>query len=252
MFETAVIHPQAQGADRRAALLTASVGAHGLVIIAIIAAGLQSLRFPLNAPKELGTWSPIPVVELPIARGTTTAKPTPEASKPAVTPKTPTAPPTDSTPQIIPNDVPTVASGPAAASDAGSGAPGTGTGDGPVGIPTGEVGGLPPDLTSTKPAPQPETKIYRASEVTPPVVITRVSPDYPRLAQMARKSGWVIVECVIGQDGRTRDARVVGSSWEPFEKPALDAVSQWVFRPGLHDGVAVNSMFELRVTFTLH
>jgi protein TonB len=249
MFETAVIHPHAQGADRRAALLTASIGAHGLVIIAIVAAGLQSLRFPLNAPKELGTWSPIPVVQLPVAQGTTTARPTPQPTRPQAAPATPTAPRTDAAPQTIPNDVPTVAS--TSTGDPGPGTPGPGT-DGPLGVPNGVPGGLPPDLTNSRPAPEPETKIYRASEVTPPVVVTRVSPDYPRLAQMARKSGWVIVECVIGQDGRTRDARVVGSSWEPFEKPAIDAVSQWVFRPGLHDGVPVNSMFELRVTFTLH
>jgi TonB family protein len=250
MFETAVVRPQAQAADRRVGLLSLSVAAHSLAGIALLTASLNSLKFPIDAPHQMSLWSPMPVIELPIAQGhPNVTKPTQQAARPQQSARVQTAPP-DAAPQIIPSDVPRVAVASTSTGDTGTSNTGPGSGEGPIGDVNGVPGGLeiaPPNAHAA-----PETHVYHSSEVNAlPVVITRVSPDYPRLAQMAHRSGWVIVECVIDKSGRTRDAHVVGSSWEVFDKPALDAVSQWTFKPGQMRGEAVDTLFELRVTFTL-
>ena len=59
-----------------------------------------------------------------------------------------------------------------------------------------------------------------------PVKVRHVPPIYPAIAQQARVEGIVIIEAIIGVDGRVRDARVLRS--QPlFDEAALAAVRQW-------------------------
>jgi TonB family protein len=248
MFETAVIRAQTQAPERRAGLLTASVAAHTLAVGALIIASVQSLTLPTRAPNQISAFSPIPVVELPRQKGDEHGSVT-VTRQPAQPSRTVTAP-ANTAPQVIPDQTHAASSpaGPADPND--SGGPGN---DQPLGDPNGVDHGLPiAPTTPVTPVADPATTIYRASEVNPPVVVTRVLPEFPRIAQTMHKSGWVIVECVIDSSGHIRDARVTGSSWDVFDKPALDAVQQWMFKPGTLNGQAVNTLFELRVTFTLH
>jgi TonB family protein len=59
----------------------------------------------------------------------------------------------------------------------------------------------------------------------------------------------VIVECIIDKTGHIRDAHVVGSNFGAFERPALDAVQQWLFAPGTLHGEPVDTIFDLTVKF---
>jgi periplasmic protein TonB len=254
MFETAVVRAQTQAAPRRVGMLSASIAVHTFAGAAIIIASIHSLQFPTNAPRQ--TEFLIPVAAPPIQQGDTHGgrleQPKPKQVAAAL-PKVQTAPP-DAAPHVIPEQTPTTVIDPNAnasttPTDGGINDDLIGNGN-RRGDPNGvKEGGMPPDGQIV---PSEPTKIYKATEVTPPVVITRVSPEYPRLAVAAHRSGFAIVECVIDNSGHIRDARVVGSSWEVFEKPALDAVQQWVFKPGVLNGQAVNTLFELKVTFTLH
>jgi protein TonB len=251
MFETAVIRNQTQAGQRRAGMLTASIGIHSFAIAAILIASIHSLKFPVNAPNQMELFK-IAAPPPPMAKGDPNggAKPKVQPQQAAVKPPTVVR---DAAPQTIPTQAPTpqpasADTNPGPATDGSTGGDKIGNGN-PIGVKDGVDGGLEPD-TPVKPA-APEV-IYRASDVNPPVVITRVSPEYPHIAMVAHKSGWAIVECVIDNNGRIRDAHVVGSSWAVFERPALDAVNQWVFKPGSLNGQAVNTLFELRVTFTLH
>jgi protein TonB len=253
MFETAVVRAQTQAAPRRVGMLSASIAVHTFVGAAIIIASLHSLQFPTNAPRQTEFLIPVatPQIQLGDQHGGRLAQPKPKQAAAAL-PKVQTAP-ADAAPQTIPQQTVAAVDPNANASTTPSDG---GTNDGPIGNgnrigdPNGvKDGGMPPDgqIVPSEPA-----KIYKATEVTPPVVITRVSPEYPRIAMNAHRSGFAIVECVIDNSGHIRDAHVVGSSWEPFEKPALDAVQQWIFKPGVLNGQAVNTLFELKVTFTLH
>jgi protein TonB len=86
--------------------------------------------------------------------------------------------------------------------------------------------------------------------IRPPTQITRVQPVYPAVAQSARVSGVVILEALIGADGRVSDARVLRSI-PLLDQAALDAVRQWVYAPTLLNGVPVPIVMTVTVTFTL-
>ena len=92
MFETSVVHVQARAADRRLGLLTISVVAHAAIIIAIVAAGLASVKMPNQAPLQMT----IPFFEhIPPALGN-------PGARPAVRPPTPQQQQTHTSVSILP------------------------------------------------------------------------------------------------------------------------------------------------------
>jgi len=98
------------------------------------------------------------------------------------------------------------------------------------------------------PAPVPPVRLH--SGIKPPAKIRDVSPVYPEIAQRARVEGIVILEAVIGVDGRVTEARVLRSI-PLLDQPALDAVRQWTFTSALLNGVPVPVIMTVTVTFTL-
>ena len=63
-------------------------------------------------------------------------------------------------------------------------------------------------------------------------------------------SGVVILEAVIGVDGRVADAKVLRSI-PLLDQAAVDAVRQWVYTPTLLNGVPVPVIMTVTVNFTL-
>ena len=88
------------------------------------------------------------------------------------------------------------------------------------------------------------------SDVKPPTKIKDVPPVYPFIAQAAKVGGMVIIEAVVGPDGRVTDARILRSI-PLLDRAALDAVSQWVYTPTLFNGVPVAVIMTVTVTFAL-
>ena len=80
--------------------------------------------------------------------------------------------------------------------------------------------------------------------------MTDVQPRYPPEAMAARVQGMVIVELVIGPDGRVTDAKVLRSI-PALDEAALEAVRQWTYTPTLLNGVAVPVIMTTMVTFQL-
>jgi protein TonB len=77
-----------------------------------------------------------------------------------------------------------------------------------------------------------------------------VNPWYPPEAQAARIQGVVILEAVIGVDGRVTDARILRSI-PALDQAAVDAVRQWQYTPTLMNGVPVPVIMTVTVQFTL-
>jgi protein TonB len=73
---------------------------------------------------------------------------------------------------------------------------------------------------------------------------------YPPIAKAARVEGVVIVETRIGTDGRVVDARILRSI-ELLDQAALDAIRQWEFEPTLLNGVPVEVIAAVTVSFSL-
>jgi protein TonB len=80
--------------------------------------------------------------------------------------------------------------------------------------------------------------------------IFRVEPRYPQMAIIARISGPVELEGIIGTDGRIRDLHAL--SGNPLLVPAaLEAVRQWVYEPTLLNGKPVEVIAPITVIFRL-
>lgn len=74
-----------------------------------------------------------------------------------------------------------------------------------------------------------------------PQAVAKTDPAYPSEMRKARVEGTVTVTLVVDETGHVEDARVEKSSHPDFEKPALDAIRKWRFKPGVKDGQAVRA-----------
>ncbi len=112
------------------------------------------------------------------------------------------------------------------------------------GVVGGVVGGLPAA------PPPPTTPLRVGGGIKEPRKIKNVAPEYPPLAQRARISGVVVIDAVIGADGRVTNAKVL-RGLAMLDEAALDAVRQWVYTPTLVSGVPVPVEMTVTVTFSL-
>ena len=76
-------------------------------------------------------------------------------------------------------------------------------------------------------------------------------PVYPEAARRAKIEGRVLVEFVVGLDGRVTDATVKKSGDESLNEAALAAVRQWTFSPALNEGKPEPRAMLVPVDFTL-
>ena len=82
-----------------------------------------------------------------------------------------------------------------------------------------------------------------------PEPVSQVAPTYPSELRKARIEGSVMLTFVLTEEGRVEDPRVENSSRPEFEKPALDAIRRWRFRPGMKDGQAVRTYIRIPMRF---
>ena len=83
-----------------------------------------------------------------------------------------------------------------------------------------------------------------------PTKVTEVAPVYPPIALAARKSGLVILEAVIDEEGTVRQVKVLRS--DPlFDRAAMDAVKQWRFTATRLNGQPIPVVMTVTVGFNL-
>jgi TonB family protein len=79
----------------------------------------------------------------------------------------------------------------------------------------------------------------------------RIEPEYPADAKKAGIQGTVVLEAMIGTDGRIHDLRVISAPAAELAASSFAAVSQWEYRPYLMGGRAVPVQTTVTVTFSL-
>jgi len=84
-----------------------------------------------------------------------------------------------------------------------------------------------------------------------PEAITQVRPQYPDIAREASVDGTVMIQALVGKDGRVKDTRVV-KSIPMLDAAAVAAVRQWVFKPALSSNKPVAVWVAVPIRFTLH
>lgn len=129
-------------------------------------------------------------------------------------------------------------SGPGSGGGIGTGdGGGVGPGDGP-GLGPGSGGGV----TTTR---------SQRGSFSGPTLVFKVEPEYTDDARKARLQGLVSLVAEVGADGRIRSARVVRGLGMGLDERAMEAVTQWRFRPARRDGVAVAAPAIIEVHFHL-
>jgi periplasmic protein TonB len=109
------------------------------------------------------------------------------------------------------------------------------------------IGDLPLPIASPPPPPKRSPII---SKFDPGQVIRRVEPPYPPLARVARVQGLVQLHAIISRAGVIEKLEVVSGN-PLLDKAALDAVSQWRFRPYILNGQPIEVETEITVNFIL-
>ncbi|HEX7139905.1 MAG TPA: TonB family protein [Vicinamibacterales bacterium] len=244
MFETSVVKERVD--QRRYSLLSVSLAAHTLIVIAVIAVGISSTSFPKAPPHEYQVFfQSQPPPPPPAAPRQPTQQPAQPHQAPAANnlphAATVTIP---MTPNQIPNAIPNVPQSSNDIAIGNSATPGTGSSD--IGDPNSVDVGQPPATNIT---PTPDTVFHPGADVRPAIVLYRVEPEYPRATLVARMGGTVVLKCVIDKNGNVRDPEVVTSSFNAFNEPALEALKRWRFTPGSLHGKAVDTWFELTIRF---
>lgn len=120
------------------------------------------------------------------------------------------------------------------------------------GVPGGFRGGIPGNVVGVAPPPPspPEAPVPVGGDIKEPRKIHDVAPVYPPIAQAAKVQGVVIIQATIARDGSVRDARILRHV-ALLDQAALDAVRQWRFTPTLLNGVPIEVIMTVTVTFTL-
>lgn len=94
--------------------------------------------------------------------------------------------------------------------------------------------------------------VYRiGGEVSTPVLISKIEPEYSEEARKAKYSGTVLLSVIIDANGHTRDIHVVRPLGLGLDEKAIEAVSKWRFRPAMRGGRPVPVQAQVEVNFRL-
>ncbi len=118
----------------------------------------------------------------------------------------------------------------------------------------GVIGGLgtPQNVVEAPPVVAPPVVPLRPGGLIKPPVRTRyAAPEYPEMARRNRVEGTVIIEAIIGIDGRIESARVLRSS-PLLDSAALAAVRAWEYTPTLLNGNPTPVIMTITVRFDLN
>jgi len=80
-------------------------------------------------------------------------------------------------------------------------------------------------------------------------LVSKVNPIYPDAAKDRNASGTVTLQSVIARDGQVKFVRLVATPDPDLAEAAITAVKQWIYKPYLLDGHAIEVETTMIVTF---
>ena len=118
---------------------------------------------------------------------------------------------------------------------------------------------IPPDVDVLIGVPEPPPAsgplLAGAEGVTLPELIpeSKIKPDYPELARVARIEGRVILQAIVLKDGSVGELEILSCNRPGmgFEESAVAAVAKWRYRPAMQGSKPVDVYFTVRVDFEL-
>jgi protein TonB len=220
------------GARRRAALLPLSIAAHAVLLAAwFIVPLFADNELPDPPTRAMASFVPVTLPTPPPAAAprTHTVRTAPTSS--------PDAAPVEAPPRIVPeHPAEPVESQFAVVGGLDEGGGGFGT----------KIDATPPP----PPPPAQKVPVRPGGVIEEPRKIKYVAPIYPTIALTARREGTVIIDAIIGEDGRVKQTTVL-KSVALLDEAALTAVRQWVFTPTRLNGEPVPVVMTVTVTFRI-
>lgn len=114
-------------------------------------------------------------------------------------------------------------------------------------VPAGPAKALPGTESDGKPS-----RLRLGGEVQASKLLNKVMPVYPASAKADGMQGTVILHAVIGMDGRPLSLRIMNNDVDPeLGRAAIEAVSQWRYRPTLLNGDPIEVDTTIMVNFSL-
>jgi TonB family protein len=125
----------------------------------------------------------------------------------------------------------------------------------------GFAGGTNPSMTGTAPAAGTEAPTAppgagpvsqpasRVSQISGGHLLQRVPPVYPSRAKELHLQGKVMLEALVGRDGKVREIKVLSGD-AILAQAAMTAVRQWEYEPFLLNGIPVDMPTRITVNFT--
>jgi protein TonB len=152
-------------------------------------------------------------------------------------------------PQAIPKHIARVEEEEAPLPALPSGGPGVVGGTGPSGNNAlNAIVSLAPPPVVPKPSASGPLRVSQG--VAQGFLVQQVKPVYPPLARQARIQGTVMLQAVIGKDGRIENLQLI--SGHPMLSPAaIESVRQWRYRPYTLNGEPVEVETAITVNFVL-
>ncbi|HUF18441.1 MAG TPA: energy transducer TonB, partial [Thermoanaerobaculia bacterium] len=216
-----------------------------------IATTIWAIDFPSMAPSQIVLYSlavPLPPMPPP--------PPPPAGSRP-VTAEPPRVPvrADELAPTMIPDYIPEVLpASTVSVADVINREPGVLYGiEGGVegGVLGGIVGGMAGGVLGGVISGDPPEMLRAEYDVARPRFVSQMFPEYPEAARWRGIDGIVVVDYIIGKDGRVKDVIVLQEAHPLLTKAAVKAVQRWRFRPTLVNGQPVEVIHKLSIVFSL-
>lgn len=252
MFETTVVESKKhRPRSGSLAILPVSIGLHVAAIFGAIVTTVWAVDFPTAAPSQLVLYTlaaPLPPMPPP---------PPPPAGGRTVT-TTPVKVPAnvqELAPTVIPDEIPIVLpTSNVTVSDAVDAEPGVLNGiAGGVegGVLGGIVGGMAGGVLGGVIGGDPPGMLRAEYDIARPQFTSQMFPTYPEAARWRGIEGVVVVDYIIGKDGRVTDVKVLDEGHPLLAKAAVAAVKRWRFRPTIINGEAIEVIHKLSIVFSL-
>jgi TonB family protein len=103
-------------------------------------------------------------------------------------------------------------------------------------------------MATTNAAPN----VYKiGGNVTAPILLSKIEPEYSQDARAAKYQGTVLLYVEIGTDGLAHNIQVSRGLGFGLDEKAVQAVTQWKFKPATKDGQPVTVSANIEVNFRL-
>ena len=104
--------------------------------------------------------------------------------------------------------------------------------------------------TNDAPATELASDAVPLARYSPPQVVSRAVPEYPRNALRKKRQGWVQLHFMVDTSGRAYEIAVTDSVGDSvFQKAAVDALQESTFDPARLDGVPIDAGHSMNFNF---